>query len=293
MGEHSADDRTGLQMVDDNGSRCVSGRVPHCSVDSSGSASPNALDREIGAMCGVFGPTTAVSRDRDAGDSLLLIENRVSPLTIWRFFVYAPLLRDDVQSGKFAPTVILNGCLILAAVMTTTLSSVIQMWRRHAFKHDLERGPGQNASPNSTRRTWLGASEEINLLLNQSREATPAQLSHFEWPRPFPPAAARPKQEKIQSLTRSAPLKASKTKLPPPRLPPPSEPLPQPPQQSPVTPPPSPLLPPLPSPTPPQPPPSLSLWSQTSESIAEGPGDGRDAYLATAPSYAWSFIGQQ
>lgn len=202
---YSADGETVFQMVGDNGSRCVSGRVPHHGPNRFGSTSRNSLEREAGALCNLLMPI-AVSGDRHNENCLSLTEPRVPALTIWRFLAYADFLRDGGRGVDPALTAMLNGFLILAAIFATALPLIIKMQRRHSSEHELETWPGQNETPSIAQRTALRVGEEVDVPHDQSKEATSARCSDYKWL--------------------------------PCRLPPPTTPLPQPPQQSPVTPPP-------------------------------------------------------
>ena len=206
---YSADGETVFQVVGDNGSRCVSGGVPHHGSNRFDSASPNALEREAGAMCN-FLKSIAVSGDRHNENCLSLTEPRIPALTIWRFFAYADFLRDGGRGVNPVLTAMLNGFLILAAIFATALPVIIKMQRRHSSEQELETGLGQNETPSIAQRTAQTVGEEVNVPHDQSKEVTPARRSDSEWL--------------------------------PCRSPPPTRPLPRPP----MTPPPSPLLPPLP-----------------------------------------------
>jgi hypothetical protein len=141
-------------------------------------------------MCYVVKPA-AVSGVDHTRRFLLLTEIRVVPLIGGRFSAYARFVgNEDGDGNNLRSTIVLNGILILATIITTNLPVVTTMLRK---PNELDTECGQNEMPSVVRRTLPDPGEEV-----------PSGHEEFGPPKTPPPKKALPRlpQESVMEPMR-------------------------------------------------------------------------------------------
>lgn len=146
-------------------------------------------------MCYVVKPADVSGVDRTRR-CLLLTKIRVAPLMGGRFSAYARFVgNEDGDGNNLRSTIVLNGILILATIITTNLPVVTTMLRK---PNELDTECGQNEMPSVVRRTLPDPGEEVpsghEELGEQKPPELPLTLSHeFGPPKTPPPKKALPR----------------------------------------------------------------------------------------------------